>query len=724
MNDTSERLQVAAAGDRLSNAVRALRESTWSQLALYVGVAVVFTWPLLPKLGSVVPSDPGDPLLNTWILWWNSRHVPLTAAAWNAPAFYPARGVLAFSETLLGISVLTNPLQWLGAGPQLAYNVAFLLSFPLSAFFAFKLAYELTGRRDAAFLAGLAFGFHPFRVAHFPQLQVLSSYFMPLGLYALHRYLREPKVRWLVCFALSWLLQGLANGYYLLFFSVFVGLWIVWFAPGRSWRTGAAILGAWFCAMLLMLPVLLKYQHIHRAYGFSRNVDEIGFFSADLSALLCTPDKLRFWGFLHMCKRPENELFPGLALPSLVLIGLCVRRLRSERMGLPARSLVERIKQRSAAAFYLSATVIVWLLSLGPQPSWLGKPGPVPGPYALLMMLPGFNGLRVPARFATLMMLGLAMSGAFAFAKLGPRLGKLRGPLLVLLSAGILADTWLREMPLAERPPIWPIEEVGGNVPLLELPIGSLNTDGPAMYRSMFHRRPVVNGFSGYSPPFYGALADRLRGRDPAMLTALASFGPLEVVIDKAQDADGQTSAYVAAGPGAKLLRTTETHTLYRLPASGSADPRSRNGERLSFQPAGANLGQNELRYLADGDLTTRWSAGRQHGALQELEIDLGTSQPIGSVLMYLAEFNRDFPRDLRIESSDDGVAWSEAWHGNAEGEAFAANIRDPKRIPICFVLDGRSARYVRFRNYGVAPGKLWWSIAELEVRGVGTWNQ
>jgi F5/8 type C domain len=707
MIETSERLHVAAPVERLSGALRAVRESSWSQLVLYAGVAVVYTWPLLPQLHSAVPSDPGDPLLNTWILWWNSRHLPLTAAAWNAPAFYPAHGVLAFSETLLGISVFTNPLLWLGAGPQLVYNLAFLLSFPLSAFFTYKLAYELTGRRDAAFLAGLAFGFHPFKVAHFPHLQVLTSYFMPLGLYALHRYLREAKARWLVCFGLSWLLQGLANGYYLLFYSVFVGLWIAWFMPGRSWRTAAAISGAWVCAMLCIMPVLLKYRAVHAAYGFTRNVDEIGAFSADITALLCTPDRLRFWGLSHMCLRPENELFPGLALPLLVLVGLFVRP------KLPA-------VQRSAAAFYLCATGVIWLLSLGPQPSWFGEPGPVPGPYALLMLLPGFNGLRVPARLATLMMLGLAVSGAFAFAKLGPRLGKLSTAALVVFGAGIMADTWLREMPLAERPPIWPIEQPGGDVPLLEFPIGTVVNDGPAMYRAMFHQRPIVNGFSGYLPPFYYGLSDRLRGRDPAMLTALASFGPVEVAIDKAHDTDGRISAYVAAGPRAQLVRSTPTHTLYRLPASASADPKLRNGERLNFSLAGANLGQGELRYLADGDFTTRWSAGSQVGEVQELEIDLGASQPIGSVLMYLAEFNVDFPRELRIDISQDRVEWTEAWRGNAEGEAFAAAIRDPKRIPICLALEGRAARYVRFRNYGVEEGKLWWSIAELEVRGVG----
>ena len=79
-------------------------------------------WPLLDRLGSAVPSDLGDPLLNIWILWWNAHHVPLTEAYWNAPAFAPAPYAFALSETLLGLTWLTTPLQWLGASPVLAHT--------------------------------------------------------------------------------------------------------------------------------------------------------------------------------------------------------------------------------------------------------------------------------------------------------------------------------------------------------------------------------------------------------------------------------------------------------------------------------------------------------------------------------------------------------------------------------------------------------------------------
>ena len=48
------------------------------------------------------------------------------------------------------------------------------------------------------------------------------------------------------------------------------------------------------------------------------------------------------------------------------------------------------------------------------------------GPYALLMYLPGFNSLRVPARFWMTVTLCLAVIGAMVFARLTEKLGRMR----------------------------------------------------------------------------------------------------------------------------------------------------------------------------------------------------------------------------------------------------------------------------------------------------------
>ena len=97
-------------------------------LAGYTSLTLLFTWPLACHLATVVPHDVGDPLLTTWILWWNAQAVPLTSAWWNAPYYYPLTDTLALTEHLAGLSPVTTPIQWLGGSPLLAYNLVLIAS--------------------------------------------------------------------------------------------------------------------------------------------------------------------------------------------------------------------------------------------------------------------------------------------------------------------------------------------------------------------------------------------------------------------------------------------------------------------------------------------------------------------------------------------------------------------------------------------------------------------
>ena len=89
--------------------------------------------------------------------------------------FYPAAGTFAFSEHLLGQAPIAAPLIALTGSPLFGYNVTLLATYVLSALGAHFLAYTLTRRHDASFVAGLAFAFAPYRVAQLPHIQVLAS---------------------------------------------------------------------------------------------------------------------------------------------------------------------------------------------------------------------------------------------------------------------------------------------------------------------------------------------------------------------------------------------------------------------------------------------------------------------------------------------------------------------------------------------------------------------
>src|SRR5262249_3749808 len=225
------------------------------------------TYPLVAHLGTHVPHDLGDPLLSTVILWWNAHRLPLGAEWWNGPFFWPATGTMTFSDHRLGASLLASPLQWSGFSALTAYNVTLLATFPACALAAHWLAYTLTGRHDASTVAGLAYGFNPYRFAHIEHLEPLAAFGMPIPLVALRRFLHHRRWRWLWLLAAALWLQALLCSYYVLFFGVLVALWIVWFLRWRDAPDVARIGAVCAVAAAAVLPIAWRYLAVHKEYG-------------------------------------------------------------------------------------------------------------------------------------------------------------------------------------------------------------------------------------------------------------------------------------------------------------------------------------------------------------------------------------------------------------------------------------------------------------------------
>ena len=200
-----------------------LRSPAGERTAVLVGflaLAIVWTWPLALRPGTTMAAPFGDPLLNAWILGWDAdrlRHG--LSGLWTAPPFYPYPDTLAYSEHLLGIAVPLAPIYWLTGNAVLLYNVALIGSFALAGIGMYLLARDLTGRRDAAVLAALAFMWCPNRAPQVTHLQVLMNGWMPIALWALHRYFATGSRRALAGFAAAFVVQGLSNGYFLFFLA-------------------------------------------------------------------------------------------------------------------------------------------------------------------------------------------------------------------------------------------------------------------------------------------------------------------------------------------------------------------------------------------------------------------------------------------------------------------------------------------------------------------------
>ena len=84
---------------------------------------------------------------------------------------------------------------------------------------------------------------------------------------------------------------------------------------------------------------------------------------------------------------------------------------------------------------------------------------------------------------------------------------------------------------------------------------------------------------------------------------------------------------------------------------------------------------------------------------------------------MKLGSYRVDFPRELLVEVSPDGVAWTKAWGGPTDAIAVLGALRSPREAPLVLPVGGRMARYIRLRQTAADP-VFYWSIAELEVVG------
>ncbi len=670
---------------------RSMRRRGFPILVAFVGLALVWTWPLARHISSRIPHDPGDPILNIWLLWWNAHAIPFTERWWNPPIFYPMPGALALSEHLAGIGLFATPLQWLHANALSAYNVALILSFTLSGFFTFLLVLRLVPPSSPAFTCqaaaicgALAYGFGPYRAGQLAHLQVLTSQWMPLALLAMHAHVEDGRRRWLLVFAAAWLLQALSNGYYLLFFPVLVVCWLAWFVDWRRTPSrGIALAATWICASLLLVPLLLKYARIQRGLGLGRTADEMVLFSATPESFRHASGMLAFWPS-SAAPTTEDFLFPGVTSVALVIAGCAAAAFR-------ARPTVEageagrtgHASSTSALVFYVGAAVLMWALAFGPAPPGSGMLIWA-RPYTFLVHLPGFDSLRVPARFAMLATLCFATAAGLGFARIAPRQNPSRWLVAAVAIIGLMADGWMRTMPLAAPPGRLMLADVPQAL-VLALPANEGQVDVAAMYRQTVHGRPIVNGYSGYTPPHYVILSLALRRGDPSVITELAKGRPLVITVNTMLDAPGNLRRLVEGLPGIEPRGGSSGGAMFVLPALPAA------------------------RVAPVGD---PWPAALRDSAPDEVEIDLGQPRVVRTIGFPLRWHYGELDRRIAIEGSIDGIRWSSIWENWTGGPALAAALADPREVPVRLTIPDVPARYVRLR-----PASAWMR-RELRVYG------
>lgn len=546
-------------------------------------------WPLPLHLSTgLVAAESGDPLMQIWVVQWNIHKLSTSLGHYfDANIFYPYANTFAFHDHMFGLGLLGWPVQALARNPILTHNALLLLSFFLSAYAMYWLAKSICRSDYAAWIAGLLFGFLPYRFAHLDHLNLISVYWLPLCLLFLTRVLfsrtgtlgPERLVRNLLTLAGFWgcfLLQALTSFNYLFMTAFAIAVYALTILALQLARYRRVLVSARMSLLfvigaglagLALLPFGLPYLRANRDMGFQRTLDEAQALAAHPRHYLAAPADNLLYGRLTQRFQAESSpfpreqmLFPGVVAIVLAGIGLVGQahaftrsspRQRHAFMILGSGQSLQNFSIIKMAFFVLLLVAV--LLSFGPSADLFGKRLTLPYAY-LYRYVPGFNSMRVPARFGLLAAFALSMLAAVGVAYLHTfrmcRRGIRHSPryftATLLVGALIVAEFWSLPQGISFYPGTaetipreyqW-LAGQPADATLLELPADSPKANFEYTYYAAFHQKRLVNGRSAFIPAGISqVLAAMRRFPQPETIQLLQALG-VEYVVVHAETAD------------------------------------------------------------------------------------------------------------------------------------------------------------------------------------------
>ncbi len=492
------------------------------------GLAALFSgltwWMLRPKLGKPLTSFMvfADSDMITWTLLWE-KHVLLTnpLGFFNGPIFWPQHWTITYSEPFIGLVLPFAFLESITGHWQFAMTGIVVGGVILNLAATYSLVKWLTGRVDAALVSAVAFSFSSFTFAHLVHVQFSVLGLVPLGFLLLFKLFDKPtwpNTVWLSLTSIALIVTCLYLG---VLYLLLVGLMIVAYLITTRFSIGKArtvhlitFVGA---TLLGSSPVLV-------VYGFAGNPSravfpEWNFVLADFA------HPYKVWSFYIGLIKPssssvENMFFIGVVAMALAFVGaivLMVRfvRRRATTSGDSYGKTLESSRQPVLRAPYFGFLMMAGAVSLILA---FGDFGAL-SPFGILHKhVPGFGGIRVPARFAIVSLLSLATLSGVGYSFCVRR--SLRLPTRAIICGLVIAAICV-ELGGFSGWPGWSsaTQESRANTKVYErismLPAGAVlelpTSEGPIsvavdarrMRMATADWHPRVNGYSGYFPKRY-----------------------------------------------------------------------------------------------------------------------------------------------------------------------------------------------------------------------------
>lgn len=485
--------------------------------AVFLILSLASTWPLVTAPADSLPmgteTSPTVPLFNVWTVWWNAQSAADGYSGyWDAPIFYPQKGAFAFSEPM-PLTIVAAPVIWATGNRILAYNFLLILCLCLNGWSAFNLLRRLNFYLPVQWTGGAMMTLLPLTQSWIGVLQLVPVFGILWTISALLKFSQRPTATGGILLGIAFSVTYLMCAYYGLFLVIPLCLSLAWMIGNHlfrkeTWRyLGLGVIAAG----IICFPFALrqaKTQHLHAPLP----QQYLAGFSALATDYLVPP--WPHWSKVRQVSEPTDSNFDGFRLcPGFLKLALAATGIG---FGLANR------KNRRWTLFCLTLMCTAFVLSLGPWLRiWHWQP------YMLLVnYVPGFGQARNVFRFAILVHLMVVLvamvglQGLIAAVRTHIRQPKLhRLMLFFVVGLGLAAvleilppgQSLYRPKDFLQTPP-WveylaeqtPEDSVIACIPFPFRPdVAGYEQETLWMYRQTFHRRQMINGYSGYFPPEY-----------------------------------------------------------------------------------------------------------------------------------------------------------------------------------------------------------------------------
>ncbi len=484
----------------------------------YALIAVCVTYPVVFQLATALAGlENKDAVGKMWMLWWSKKALLdlQINPAHLSHLYHPTEPYHPLLIAYPFLQFLALPVL-LTAGPIVAYNLEFLLSFALSGLAMYFLCYYLTKNHISSFIAGVIFAFFPNKMLHsMGHLPVITLYLLPVYVLFLFRLRDKPSLRrglgLGLVLALSLLVHIIHVAYFLIPFTLVFLLWHLFVDRPRILAAGfwkglavavlvASALTAPFLGPLVVGQMSGDLSYLRAEGSEVYSADLLNFFapSADHPVLgrLLAQLPLRIPGH----RDDESLVYLGFTTLALVAVGS-----RGDWKG---------------KGMWVALALAAGLLSCGPllrfggqvlELGFAGQVWRVPLPYAVVDRLPFYEWGRTPARLVETLMFSLAILASYGTASVIARLRSARAKVaLAAALTGLLLFEYLIVFPFPTGQIAMPdfYRELAADpedYAILDIPLRGWAAQHTSMYYQIVHGHRIVGGFihrvpSGVSP--------------------------------------------------------------------------------------------------------------------------------------------------------------------------------------------------------------------------------